>query len=258
MNWGVLLERLRHFRKSNIAPVDTMGIEAIASMNPQVPRKVKKAKLSAEEKGIKDFHTLVGLMLSSQTNDKITSSTVYALIEDNGLTPKSVMKLSEKRLKELIGKVGFFNRKTEYLKKVSSIILEKYGGSPPDTYENLIALPGVGNKMAHLFLQVCHNKVEGISVDVHLHRIAHRWKWVDANCSTPDKTALGLQRWLPKKHWREINPLVVGFGQLMCTAQAPKCDICPLADLCPSVRKSTSHRMNKTVPIKKDRESSEK
>ena len=238
-NWEELIKRLTLFRKSNKAPVDSMGMEAISEHSiKHLKRQSKRRKLLQSEREVSEFHALVGLMLSSQTNDKITSVAVKDLIADNGLTPQSIISLPEERLKAIIGKVSFFNRKTEYLKKVSKIIIENHHGRVPSTFKELTMLPGVGNKMAHLFLQICHNLVEGISVDVHLFRIAHRWKWVDASCNTPDKTANGLQEWLPKEHWKEINPLVVGFGQILCEARNPKCKICPLADLCPSARLS--------------------
>ena len=235
--WRELLKRLKIFREHNKAPVDSMGMEAIADISEtKLLNASKRRKLSESQCIIKEFHALVGLMLSSQTNDKITSATVVELIQDNGLTPHSLLALSDERLKKLIGKVGFFNKKADFLKRVSRIIIQDYNGRVPATHEELIKLPGVGNKMAHLFLQICHDKVEGISVDVHLFRISHRWKWVDPHCNTPDKTSAGLQEWLPRRHWKEINPLVVGFGQLICEARKPKCGQCPLSDICPSVR----------------------
>mmetsp|Transcript_18921 Transcript_18921/g.29677 ORF Transcript_18921/g.29677 Transcript_18921/m.29677 type:complete len:236 (-) Transcript_18921:27-734(-) len=221
-----------------------MGIESIGGISEQSQGNKGDVSSKNQNKGSSNFHTLVGLMLSSQTNDKVTSATVKELIEDNGLTPSSILCLSDQRLKQLIGKVGFYNRKAEYLKKVAQILLDTYDGKPPTTYEELVALPGVGPKMAHLFCHVALGVVRGISIDTHLHRILQRWKWVDSTCSTPAKTAKALEVWLPKPHWKEINPLVVGFGQVLCTARAPKCNICPLSDLCPSSKLVTK----RTVP----------
>jgi endonuclease-3 len=102
----------------------------------------------------------------------------------------------------------------------------------PDNLEDLVALPGVGNKMAHLLLQEAFNKVEGISVDTHVHRIANRLKWVKNPTKNPDDTAKALEEWLPKTKWRHINPLLVGFGQTICKPIGPRCWECPVNKLC--------------------------
>ena len=66
--------------------------------------------------------------------------------------------------------------------------------------------------MAHLLLQICFDKVEGISVDTHVHRISNRLKWVKPETLNPEKIAAALESWLPKTHWGDINDLLVGFG----------------------------------------------
>lgn len=80
----------------------------------------------------------------------------------------------------------------------------------------------------------------GIGVDVHVDRICRRLGWVKAkksNSRTPEEeTRLSLQSWLPKSLWKDINPLMVGYGQLICTAK-PKCGNCVVANYCPSARK---------------------
>jgi endonuclease-3 len=55
--------------------------------------------------------------------------------------------------------------------------------------------------MAHLLLQICYGKVEGIAVDTHVHRLANRLKWVKKQTSTPDQTMKALEDWLPKENW---------------------------------------------------------
>jgi endonuclease-3 len=69
-----------------------------------------------------------------------------------------------------------------------------------------------------------------ISVDTHVHRITNRWGYVDAN--TPEKTMVALEETLPRRHWIDINRLLVPFGKHICTARRPKCPTCPLVDMC--------------------------
>ena len=130
-------------------------------------------------------------MLSAQTKDEVTSATMKTLVEKK-LSIDMVAKINEKELNELIAAVGFHNKKARYIKEATRIIVEKHKGIVPSNMEDLIALPGVGSKMANLLLQICFDKVEGISVDTHVHRIANRLKWVKPVTSTPEKTALAL------------------------------------------------------------------
>ena len=155
---------------------------------------------------------------------------VQKLIE-YGLTPKHIQETSVEDLKELIHKVGFYSRKAIYIKKTTDILLEKYGGDIPDTIEKLMELPGVGPKMGYLALKVAWNKVDGIGVDVHVHRICNRLHWVHTN--TPEQTRVALEAWLPRSYWFEINLLLVGFGQQICKS-SPRCEECKLKNICPS------------------------
>ena len=77
----------------------------------------------------------------------------------------------------------------------------------------------------------------GIGVDTHVHRIANLLNWV--NTSTPEKTRVQLESWLPRESWGPVNPLLVGFGQTVCLPRTPKCGECTLAKegICPFARK---------------------
>jgi len=88
--------------------------------------------------------------------------------------------------------------------------------------------------MAYLLMLFAWNKPIGIGVDVHVHRISNRLKWVNTN--TPEQTRLALEAWLPKEYWasKGINNLFVGLGQTICKPVGPKCDECLVNKLCPS------------------------
>mmetsp|Transcript_33473 Transcript_33473/g.45810 ORF Transcript_33473/g.45810 Transcript_33473/m.45810 type:complete len:255 (+) Transcript_33473:58-822(+) len=248
-DWSQLLTRLIQYRKTNRAPVDSMGAGALfdqwaSEKQVRLSRSGRKRTRcmdsieTADLKKVREYRTLISLMLSSQTKDEVTSLTVQKLVQHNGLTPESIHQLPRSTLNELLSGVGFHNKKTDYIKKTTEQILTQHQGRIPANFQQLCSFPGVGSKMAHLFLQCCHNIVEGISVDVHMERIFQRWRWVSARANTPQKTAEELQQWLPREHWAQINPLVVGFGQTLCTSQRPKCQNCPLFDLCPSARRN--------------------
>ena len=113
-------------------------------------------------------------MLSSQTKDEVTHSTVKYLINEKNLSIQTIMDTSEKDLNTWISKVGFHNKKAVYIKRTTEMIVNEHKGIVPDTLEAICKFPGVGLKMAHLLLQIEFGKTVGISVDTHVHRISNR------------------------------------------------------------------------------------
>ncbi|KAH8755809.1 DNA repair protein Ntg1 [Diaporthe sp. PMI_573] len=203
------------------AAVDTMGCERLA-LPTASPRDQR-------------FHTLVALMLSSQTKDTTNAAAMRRLQtelpphEDGapaGLNLENMLAVAPEKLNELIWAVGFHNNKTKYLKQAAVILRDEWGGDIPDSIEGLVSLPGVGPKMAHLCLSAAWGRTEGIGVDVHVHRITNLWGW--HKTKNPEETRMALQAWLPRDRWREINWLLVGLGQTVCAPVGRKCGDCNL------------------------------
>ncbi|ORY26058.1 DNA glycosylase [Naematelia encephala] len=226
--WEEQYRLIDRMRKGIVAPVDNMGCER--------PRTTE----GLDEKTLR-FHILISLMLSSQTKDPVTSQAVTNLHHTlpGGLTASSLATASVETIQECINKVGFWRRKTEYIQDAARLLLEQPGeasGDVPNTLEGLCALRGVGPKMAFLALQAAWNINAGIGVDVHVHRITNRLRWHKPPTQTPEQTRLNLESWLPSELHRPINPMLVGFGQVVCLPVGPRCDICLLGQrrLCPS------------------------
>ena len=127
----------------------------------------------------------------------------------------------------------YLQRKAEYIKKTSEILIKDYNGDIPDTIEGLCLLPGVGPKMGHICMQVAWNKVSGIGVDTHVHRICNRIGWLQKPTKNPEGTREALEAWLPKDLWSEVNHLLVGFGQEICMPRFSKCKECLNRHICP-------------------------
>ncbi|KAM3917116.1 endonuclease III-like protein 1 [Leptodactylus fuscus] len=210
-NWRKQLENIRQMRSGRDAPVDQMGAEKCFDQNaePQVMR----------------YQVLLSLMLSSQTRDQVTSAAMTKLRE-HGLTVGRILETDEETLGKLIYPVGFWKNKVKYIKKTTEILQEQYGGDIPDNVAELVKLPGVGPKMAHLIMDIAWNKVSGIGVDTHVHRISNRLKWMKKETKTPEDTRVALEDWLPRDLWSEINWLLVGFGQQVCLPVSPRCADC--------------------------------
>ncbi|KAI0738033.1 DNA glycosylase [Daedaleopsis nitida] len=223
LQWRETYDTIKRMRESIVAPVDTMGCD--------------RAQL--KEADPKRFSTLVSLMLSSQTKDEVTDAAVAKLRDAVGgtLSIDAVINADESAIADAISKVGFWRRKTQYIKQAAQKLHDDFGSDVPRTVDELCSLPGVGPKMAFLTLQVAWKLNAGIGVDVHVHRITNRLGWHKPPTKTPEQTRLNLQSWLPRELHPEINHLLVGFGQTICAPVGPKCDQCELSSgLCPSAR----------------------
>jgi len=195
-NWEKIYKLVEELRADRSAPVDTDGGEALPQrhLGPVVYR----------------FQVLIALMLSSQTKDAVVGETMRKL-QEHGLTVENIHNTDHETLNGLIGKVGFHNNKTKYIKSASEIIITKYNGDIPPTANEMMELSGIGPKMAYIIESICFGSNSGIGVDTHMHRIFNILKWV--NSKTPEQTREQLEGWLPREKWGEINVLWVGFGQ---------------------------------------------
>ncbi|RDA86314.1 hypothetical protein CP532_5689 [Ophiocordyceps camponoti-leonardi (nom. inval.)] len=234
--WEAMYEAVRRMRApggvAHGAAVDTMGCERLAD-----------TQATAKEQR---FHTLVALMLSSQTKDTVNAAAMHRLKTElppcepgaaKGLTVDNVLAADPVVLNELIRAVGFHNNKTKYLQQTAAVLRDQYEGDIPDTITGLTALPGVGPKMAYLCLSAAWDRTEGIGVDVHVHRITNLWGW--HRTRSPEETRRALQSWLPRDRWREINGLLVGLGQVICRPVGRRCGECDLGQqgLCKAANK---------------------
>ena len=104
--------------------------------------------------------------------------------------------------------------------------------------------------MAYLCLSAAWDRTEGIGVDVHVHRITNLWGW--HGTKTPEETRLALQSWLPRDRWREINWLLVGFGQTVCLPVGRRCGECELGlrGLCRAAERGKVARGKKEQLVK--------
>ncbi|KAM0356769.1 hypothetical protein ACHAP4_006473 [Fusarium culmorum] len=224
-DWEAIYDTVRKMRapggRAHGAAVDTMGCERLAD-----------EKASPKDQR---FHTLVALMLSSQTKDTVNAVVMRKLQTElppfepgapPGLNLNNVLAIDPKTLNEFIWAVGFHNNKTKYIKQTAEILRDQWDGDIPDTIEGLVSLPGVGPKMGYLCLSVAWGKHEGIGVDVHVHRITNLWGW--HKTKNPEETRTTLQSWLPQDRWHEINHLLVGLGQSVCLPVGRKCGECDL------------------------------
>jgi len=128
--------------------------------------------------------------------------------------------------------LGFFHQKAKNIIATARMIVAEYGGEVPDTMEDLTRLPGVARKTANIVLGNAFDKVEGIAVDTHVFRLAHRFGL------SPEKDANKVERDLmslfAQDHWHRVNYDLISHGRQVCDAKRPICGGCFLSDICPS------------------------
>ncbi len=174
------------------------------------------------------FKILIGTILSARSRDENTSKIVRKLFQKY----KNVLELANADLndiKSIIYSIGFYNTKSERIKQVSQIIVEKFHGIVPTKIEDLLALPGVGRKTANCVLVYAFNK-PAIPVDIHVHRISNRIGIVKTQ--NVKKTEEELIKIVDKEYWLILNNIFVTYGQNICLPIGPKCQICSLKGIC--------------------------
>lgn len=175
------------------------------------------------------FQTLITCILSQRTKDEITRSAAKRLLIIAN-KPEKILKLHTQKIAKLIYPVGFYNQKAKRIKKICQILMRKYGGQVPRTRQELLQLPGVGEKTASIVLSYGYGKPT-IAVDTHVNRISKRLGIVPKN-SRPEKTQEILEKLIPKRYQILVNHLFVTFGKEICKPRKPKCGICPINN-CP-------------------------
>jgi endonuclease-3 len=191
----------------------------------------------AEEGFTSAFEQLVACIISIRTFDEVTLPVSRKLFE-RARTPAAMSTLRYEELDTLIKASTFHERKANQILAIARRVSDEFGGQLPCDREVLLSFAGVGPKCANLVLGIACEK-PFISVDVHVHRVAGRWGYVQA--STPEKTLLALEAKLPRHHWIDINRLLVPFGKHICTGKLPHCSSCPVLDMCQQVG-VTAHR----------------
>ncbi|GHT88692.1 endonuclease III [Spirochaetia bacterium] len=170
---------------------------------------------------------LASTILSLRTKDEVTLVRSQALLK-RAPTAEALLALTSEEIEGLIYPVGFYRIKAQNLKKIAAIIMEKYQGQVPANLDLLLDMPGVGRKTANLVLTEAFD-MDGICVDVHVHRITNR---LGVQSKNPEETEMILREILPKKYWKRINILLVLYGQRVCRPLSPFCSRCVMPEHC--------------------------
>lgn len=181
------------------------------------------------------FQLLVAVILSAQCTDKRVNMTTPELFKHYS-TAQEMAAATPEEIFPYIRSISYPHNKAKHLIGMAQMLTERFNAVMPDTLEELVQLPGVGRKTAHVIQAVVFGQ-SAMPVDTHVFRVSHRIGLVPARCNTPYKVEMELIAYLPKKVISTAHHWLILHGRYVCTARNPKCMECGLHEFCDFYRK---------------------
>ncbi|WP_100402485.1 endonuclease III [Bacillus sp. FJAT-42315] len=175
------------------------------------------------------FELVIAVALSAQCTDALVNKVTKDLFQKYK-TPEDYLAVPLEELQQDIRSIGLYRNKAKNIQKLSKMLIEEMDGEVPQTQNELVKLPGVGRKTANVVASVAFD-VPAIAVDTHVERVSKRLgicRWKDSVTEVEET----LMKKIPKAEWSVTHHRLIFFGRYHCKAQSPKCEECPLLDLC--------------------------
>ena len=177
------------------------------------------------------FQLLAATVLSAQCTDarvnKVTPALFAALP-----TPAAMAAAPIETIEALVRTTGFFRNKAKNLKGAAQRITEVFHGEVPSGMDDLLTLPGVARKTANVVRGTAFGQADGVVVDTHVFRLAHRLGW--SKGKTPVHVERDLMALFPREAWIDLSHVLIHHGRRICAARKPRCGECPVRASCPS------------------------
>ena len=182
------------------------------------------------------FTTPLELLVATILSAQCTDTRVNIVTKELFRKYKSAAEFAAAPLRDLeraIQSTGFFRMKAKSIKSACADIVEKHGGEVPRDLESLVALRGVGRKTANVVLGTAYGIPSGLVVDTHVTRLGRRLGLTRHTDAV--KIERDLMAQIPKREWIDFSHRLIAHGRQICLARKPRCEICPLADVCPKI-----------------------
>ena len=182
----------------------------------------------------KDYELVIAVMLSAQTTDKSVNAITpilfskYPSLEDLNNAP-----LIE--IEEILKPIGLYKNKAKNLKGIVKDLMERFNGNVPSNKDELMTLPGVGNKTAGVIRAEIF-QIPDLPVDTHILRISKRLN-IAKKEDEPIDVERKLKKLIPEERWIKSHHQLIHFGRYFCTARNPQCENCKISDMCINNRK---------------------
>ena len=197
--------------------------EKLSSLYTEYSNQKPKAKIYS-----KAYTSLIGVMLSAQSQDKRTAVACRQLFSLAD-TPEDMLKLSQDEIIEAIKPAGLFNAKSKNILATSKMLLEEFNGSVPSTQKELMTLPGVGRKSSDIVMRFVFGEPH-IAVDTHVFRMLWRLGW--ANSLDEGKASITVNDTTPSKYKYGAHMWLITHAKLVCKSRTPLCEQCVISAAC--------------------------
>lgn len=189
------------------------------------------------------FELMIAVILSAQCTDERVN-VVTARLFPTYDSPNKILDLGRGGFEAQIRDCGLYRNKAANILANCAILCERYGGEVPKTFDELLALPGVGRKTANVLVSILYD-TPAIAVDTHVFRVANRTGL--AVGTTPLEVELKLQKAIPKIKWAAAHHWLIWHGRKICKARNPACQACFLSGICPSAIINEEKRKKKKI-----------
>ncbi len=180
------------------------------------------------------WQLLVATILSAQSTDKKINE-VTPLLFAKWPTPEALGNAEQSDVEVVVKPTGFFRNKAKAIIGAGREIAARFGGEVPRTIEELTTRPGDARKTANVVLGKAYGIASGIAVDTHVARVSQRLELTTE--SDPVKIEAELCSLFPKSSWIDTNHRLVLHGRYVCKAKQPRCERCPLNEICAAAEK---------------------
>ena len=158
----------------------------------------------------KDPYTLlVAVLLSAQCTD-VRVNQITPLLFEKADNPFDMVKMTVEEIKEIIRPCGLSPMKSKGIQGLSKIVIEKYNGEVPQSFEGLEELPAVGHKTASVVMSQAFG-VPAFPVDTHIHRLMFRWNLT--NGKNVNQTGKDAKRLFPRELWNDLHLQIIWYGR---------------------------------------------
>ena len=182
----------------------------------------------------KDYELVIAVMLSAQTTDKSVNAVTPILFKKYPSLDALNDALIE-NIEETIKQIGLYKNKAKNLKGIVKDLIERFNYIVPSDKEQLMTLPGVGNKTAGVIRAEIF-QIPDLPVDTHILRIAKRLNLAKKD-DEPIDVERKLKKIIPEERWIKSHHQLIHFGRYFCTARSPQCQNCKISDICINYRK---------------------
>ncbi len=188
-----------------------------------------------------DFETPVEMLVAVQLSAQCTDARVNIVTKElfkKYKTAEDFANADINELQEYIKSAGFYKNKSKNIIACCQRLVEVYDGKVPDTMEDLLTLAGTGRKTANLILGDLYGK-PAVVVDTHCMRLSRRIGLTKEE--EPQKIEMDLKKIVPPDYQLRMCHQFVYHGRAVCTARSPKCDVCPIYEVCKRVGVEPKH-----------------